>query len=162
MLTMKWNMVRSGKQEISLSQWHPRMKSCSFPEKGKLFLGCRKGCGWQTEEHERQWAMRVTATDEKVRYRLCLSHAVSGSAALRLCTKDMFGRKERSHLLEHLTHPIGRRKRSLRVGQSLVCLRAALMTCQWTPAQWNQFLSDKKIRKWVLLHLLVQTVVLFT
>lgn len=36
-----------GRRRKSAWVWHPRMKLCCFPERGKLSLGCRERCGWQ-------------------------------------------------------------------------------------------------------------------
>lgn len=134
--------------EVGWSQWHPRMKLCYFPERGKLFLRCRKRCGCQMQEHQKQWDMRVTAIDEWVCYRLCLTHSVGFSCFPTLHPTCLEAKKKISFTVGFdSSSPIpllGRRKRSLRVGRFLLCLRAALMACQWTPAQWNQFLNDKR------------------
>lgn len=62
-------------------------------------------------------------------------YIVFGLAVPLLSTKDMFGKKPNKHLIVGFESSHWKKEKalvrgSLRVGQSLLCLRAELMTCQ--------------------------------
>lgn len=77
------------------SAWvrHPRMKLCCFPERGKLFLGCRKRCGFQMKStrSSEMWGWQQQMNKYLTG---CASHAVVFSCAPTLPQTFLEGKKD--------------------------------------------------------------------